>query len=85
MSDTMPSAVHLRKPGMPHALGRLFQQWCVDVFTCIEPESIEWCRRIQPLLRCGSLQGLADYLEAGAALGNVGAGANEPCPEAAST
>eukprot|EP00973_Karenia_brevis_P014244 1938007-Karenia_brevis.AAC.1 len=63
--DTAPMWAASCKSVMPHAGGRLFQQWCVDVFTRIEGERIDWCRRNQPLLRCETLQGLSDYLEGG--------------------
>eukprot|EP00973_Karenia_brevis_P035849 4947202-Karenia_brevis.AAC.1 len=70
---------------MPHAGGRLFQQWCVDVFTRIEGERIDWCRRNQPLLRCDTLQGLADYLDSDASHRAVSTiSAHQPCPEASS-
>jgi len=69
---------------MPHAGGRLFQQWCVDVFTRIEAERMDWCRRNQRMLRCETLQGLADYCESGAARPGFAANAHQPCPEASS-
>ena len=54
-ADTAPAPSIQCKASMPHAGGRLFQQWCVDVFTRIEGERIDWCRRNQPLLRCETL------------------------------
>jgi len=82
--DTAPGPANSCKSVMPHAGGRLFQQWCVDVFTRIEGERVDWCRRNQPMLRCETLQGLADYVEGGVVHSSPGAGAHQPCPEAAS-
>ena len=83
--DSAPAAAQACKSVLPHAGGRLFQQWCVDVFTRIEGERLEWCRRNQPLLRCETLQGLADYFEGeGMSKSAPGAGPHQPCPEASS-
>ena len=47
---------------LPHAAGRLFQQYCVDVFSRIEAERIDFARRNQSMLRCHTLQELEHYL-----------------------
>jgi len=83
-AELAPAPVGCCRSAMPHAGGRLFQQWLVDVFTRIEGERVDWCRRNQPLLRCETLQGLADYIESGLPSSAQGAGAHQPCPEAAS-
>lgn len=81
--DSVPAPARQCKATMRHAGCRLFQQYCVDVFTRIEGERLDWRCRNQPLLRCETLQGLADYLEKGASARVVSAvSAHQPCPEA---
>eukprot|EP00973_Karenia_brevis_P027083 3737455-Karenia_brevis.AAC.1 len=51
----------------------------------MEGERLDWCRRNQPLLRCETLQGLADYLGSVAVPCSASAvSAHQPCPEASS-
>ena len=60
--DIVRVPANLRAPDMPHAGGRLFQQYCVDAFTRIEAERTGWCRNNQQKLRCEQLSGLMDYV-----------------------
>ena len=66
---------------MPHAGGRLFQQYCVDSFTRIEAERIDWVRRNQPMLRCHTLQGLEDLLHVPTPGKVTASSPHTPCPE----
>ena len=47
---------------LPHAAGRLFQQYIVDAYTKLESTRLDWVIRNQDKLRVESLQGLADHV-----------------------
>ena len=47
---------------LPHAAGRLFQQYLVDAYAKVESERLSWVMRNQGALRVDSLRGLMDYL-----------------------
>ena len=86
-SDSGPPVLNARAcpSTMPHAGGRLFQQFCVDVFTRIESERIDWARRNQPMLRCHTLQGLEDFLHTPSPTASdrhPAPSPHAPCPEA---
>lgn len=45
--------------------GRLFQQFLVDAYTCIEDDRLQWCRKNQKKIRAELYQGLQDAIVAG--------------------
>ena len=47
---------------LPHAGGRLFQQYIVDAYAKVETERLNWVYRNQEKLRVESLQGLLDHM-----------------------
>ena len=47
---------------MPHAGGRLFQQYVVDAYCKIEAQRLDWVEKNQDKLRTYSLQWLLDYV-----------------------
>jgi len=47
---------------LPHAAGRLFQQWIVDAYAKLESSRLEWVLRNQAKLRMDTLQGLTDHV-----------------------
>ena len=47
---------------MPHAGGRLFQQYVVDAYCKIEAQRLDWVEKNQDKLRTETLQGLLDYV-----------------------
>ena len=54
------------KSALPHAGGRLLQQYVVDVFAKVEGMRLDWYRRSQDKLRMDSLQGLMDHISGSA-------------------
>jgi hypothetical protein len=52
--------------------GRLFQQFVVDAWACIEQSQLLWFRHNQGKLRIAQLNGIMDAAHAGDDLGNVG-------------
>jgi hypothetical protein len=50
---------------MPHAAGRLFQQYIVDCYASIEQDRLNWQRQNQESIRAELYQGLRDAVEAG--------------------
>ena len=48
---------------LPHACGRLFQQYLVDAYVKLESQRIDWVLANQEKLRVDSLSGLLDFLE----------------------
>ena len=47
---------------LPHAAGRLFQQYIVDAYGKLETSRLEWVTRNQDKLRMDTLQGLCDHV-----------------------
>ena len=47
-------------PRMPHAGGRLFQQYVVDAYCKIEAQRLDWVEKNQDKLRTETLQGRLD-------------------------
>ena len=47
---------------MPHAGGRLFQQYVVDAYCKIEAQRLDWVEKNQDKLRAETSQGLLDYV-----------------------
>ena len=47
---------------MPHAGGRLFQQYVVDAYCKIEAQRLDWVDKNQDKLRTETSQGLLDYV-----------------------
>eukprot|EP00959_Pyramimonas_sp_CCMP1952_P155527 3253590-Pyramimonas_sp.AAC.1 len=47
---------------LPHAAGRLFQQYIVDAFAKVVNTRLDWIVRNQRQLRMDSVRGLMDYL-----------------------
>ena len=47
---------------MPHAGGRLFQQYVVDAYCKIEAQRLDWVEKNQDKLRTDTLQGLLDFV-----------------------
>src|SRR5258706_11762544 len=52
--------------------GKLFQQFVVDAWACIEQSRLMWFRHNQGTLRVAQLNGIMDAAHAGDHLGNVG-------------
>ena len=50
---------------LPHAGGRLFQQYVVDAYVKLESQRISWVLNNQSKLRLDTLFGLLDFLETG--------------------
>ena len=50
---------------LPHAVGRLFQQYIVDAYAKIESMRLDWIQNNQGALRLESLQGLLDHISVG--------------------
>ena len=48
---------------LPHAAGRLFQQYVVDAYVKLESQRLDWVLANQEKLRVDSLSGLLDFLE----------------------
>ena len=48
---------------MPHASGRLFQQYIVDAYVKLESQRLDWVLANQAKLRMDTLQGLLDFLD----------------------
>ena len=53
-----------REPGivLPHAAGRLFQQYCVDAYCKAEGQRLHWCRNNQDKLRAEEYHVLQDWV-----------------------
>jgi len=49
-------------PALPHAAGRLFQQYCVDAFCRVEAGRLHWIRQNQGKMRAECLGGLTDFV-----------------------
>ena len=47
---------------LPHAAGRLFQQYIVDAYAKVESQRLNWVVQNQGKLRVESMQGLLDHL-----------------------
>ena len=47
---------------LPHATGRLFQQYCVDAYCKAEGQRLHWCRNNQDKLRTEEYQVLQDWV-----------------------
>ena len=47
---------------LPHAAGRLFQQYCVDAYCKAEGQRLHWCRNNQDTLRTEEYQVLQDWV-----------------------
>ena len=47
---------------LPHAAGRLFQQYCVDAYCKAEGQRLHWCRNNQDKLRTEEYQVLQDWV-----------------------
>ena len=47
---------------LPHAAGRLFQQWIVDAYAKLESTRLDWVLRNQSKFRVETLQGLTDHV-----------------------
>ena len=52
---------------LPHAAGRLFQQYCVDAYCKAEGQRLHWFRNNQALLRTEEYQVLRDWVGSQAA------------------
>ena len=52
---------------LPHAAGRLFQQYCVDAYTKMEAQRLHWVRKNQDKLRVEEYSVLRDWAAAGGA------------------
>ena len=50
---------------LPHAVGRLFQQYIVDSYAKVESMRLDWIQNNQNALRLESLQGLLDHISTG--------------------
>ena len=48
---------------LPHACGRLFQQYLVDAYVKLESQRLDWVLQNQTKLRVDTLHGLLDFLE----------------------
>ena len=59
VTRALPSS---RNVELPHAAGRLFQQWIVDAYAKLESTRLDWVVRNQAKFRIETLQGLADHV-----------------------
>jgi len=51
-----------KEPSLPHAGGRLFQQYIVDAYCKVEGQRLQWINNNQDKLRVESLRGLMDFV-----------------------
>ena len=54
------------RTSLPHAAGRLFQQYIVDAYIKREGMQLDWARRNQAKLRMDTYLNLTDYVSGGA-------------------
>ena len=68
---------------LPHAGGRLFQQYCVDAYCKAEGQRLHWCRNNQELLRTEEYQVLQDWVASQPATAGIPQAASTPATDTA--